>query len=56
MYFGGNVRGESAMNSEEEVGSLIEYEFRVRNMLIICSDNLIINGKDYTHLLKGNNI
>lgn len=33
MYFGGNVRGESAMNTEEEVGSLIEYEFRVSNAI-----------------------
>ncbi|TSM68891.1 Integrin alpha-6 [Bagarius yarrelli] len=32
VYFGGNVRGESAMKSEEEVGSLIEYEFRVMNL------------------------
>ncbi|KAK3543748.1 hypothetical protein QTP70_027161 [Hemibagrus guttatus] len=32
VYFGGNVRGESAMNTEEEVGSLIEYEFRVMNL------------------------
>lgn len=29
VYFGGNVIGESAMKSEEEIGSLIEYEFRV---------------------------
>lgn len=39
MYFGGNVRGESAMKTEEEVGSLIEYEFRVRKYYyqeIIC--------------------
>ncbi|XP_062862755.1 integrin alpha-6 [Trichomycterus rosablanca] len=32
VYFGGNVRGASAMKSEEEVGSLIEYEFRVINL------------------------
>ncbi|XP_053482991.1 integrin alpha-6 [Ictalurus furcatus] len=32
VYFGGNVRGESAMKTEEEVGSLIEYEFRVMNL------------------------
>lgn len=29
MYFGGTVVGEQAMKSEDEVGSLIEYEFRV---------------------------
>lgn len=29
MYFGGTVVGEKAMKSEDEVGSLIEYEFRV---------------------------
>lgn len=29
MYFGGTVLGEQAMKSEDEVGSLIEYEFRV---------------------------
>ncbi|XP_066542093.1 integrin alpha-6 [Hoplias malabaricus] len=32
VYFGGDVRGESSMKSEEEVGSLIEYEFRVINL------------------------
>uniref|UniRef100_A0A4W4GML1 Integrin alpha-2 domain-containing protein n=1 Tax=Electrophorus electricus TaxID=8005 RepID=A0A4W4GML1_ELEEL len=32
VYFGGEVRGESAMKSEEEAGSLIEYEFRVINL------------------------
>ncbi|XP_052004791.1 integrin alpha-6 isoform X1 [Xyrauchen texanus] len=32
VYFGGEVRGESAMKTEEEVGSLIEYEFRVINL------------------------
>lgn len=29
VYFGGTVVGEQAMKSEDEVGSLIEYEFRV---------------------------
>lgn len=29
MYFGGTVVGEQAMKSEDEVGSLVEYEFRV---------------------------
>ncbi|XP_028605447.2 integrin alpha-6 isoform X2 [Podarcis muralis] len=32
VYFGGNVIGESAMKSEEEIGSLIEYEFRIINL------------------------
>lgn len=29
MYFGGDVKGESAIKTEEEIGSLIDYEFRV---------------------------
>nr|XP_045002911.1 integrin alpha-6 isoform X4 [Jaculus jaculus] len=32
VYFGGSVVGEQAMKSEDEVGSLIEYEFRVINL------------------------
>ncbi|XP_061464473.1 integrin alpha-6 isoform X2 [Rhineura floridana] len=32
VYFGGNVIGESAMKSEEDIGSLIEYEFRITNL------------------------
>uniref|UniRef100_A0A671QEM2 Integrin alpha-6-like n=1 Tax=Sinocyclocheilus anshuiensis TaxID=1608454 RepID=A0A671QEM2_9TELE len=32
VYFGGEVRGMSAMKKEEEVGSLVEYEFRVINL------------------------
>nr|XP_005167466.1 integrin alpha-6 isoform X1 [Danio rerio] len=32
VYFGGEVKGMSAMKKEEEVGSLIEYEFRVINL------------------------
>ncbi|EMP35108.1 Integrin alpha-6 [Chelonia mydas] len=28
VYFGGNVIGESAMKSEDDVGNIIEYEFR----------------------------
>ncbi|CAO2597088.1 Integrin alpha-6, partial [Lemmus lemmus] len=32
VYFGGTVVGEQAMKSEDEVGSLIEYEFRVINL------------------------
>ncbi|KAJ7345640.1 hypothetical protein JRQ81_001590 [Phrynocephalus forsythii] len=32
VYFGGKVIGESAMKSEDDIGSLIEYEFRVTNL------------------------
>nr|KAF6495367.1 integrin subunit alpha 6 [Rousettus aegyptiacus] len=32
VYFGGTVVGEQAMKYEDEVGSLIEYEFRVINL------------------------
>ncbi|ELK04704.1 Integrin alpha-6 [Pteropus alecto] len=32
VYFGGTVVGEQAMKHEDEVGSLIEYEFRVINL------------------------
>ncbi|XP_013913679.1 PREDICTED: integrin alpha-6 isoform X1 [Thamnophis sirtalis] len=32
VYFGGNINGESAMKSEDEIGSLIEYEFRITNL------------------------
>ncbi|CAM4607094.1 unnamed protein product [Leuciscus chuanchicus] len=32
VYFVGRIRGMSAMKTEEEVGSLIEYEFRVINL------------------------
>ncbi|XP_063285802.1 integrin alpha-6 isoform X1 [Pelobates fuscus] len=31
VYFGGNVLGESAMKSEEDVGSPIDFEFRITN-------------------------
>ncbi|XP_018094347.1 integrin alpha-6 isoform X1 [Xenopus laevis] len=31
VYFGGNVIGESAMKSEEDIGNLIEFDFRVTN-------------------------
>uniref|UniRef100_A0A4W4GPU9 Integrin alpha-2 domain-containing protein n=1 Tax=Electrophorus electricus TaxID=8005 RepID=A0A4W4GPU9_ELEEL len=37
VYFGGEVRGESAMKSEEEAGSLIEYEFRVNRAILLVS-------------------
>ncbi|XP_072836166.2 integrin alpha-6 isoform X1 [Pogona vitticeps] len=32
VYFGGQVIGESAMKSEDDIGSLIEYEFRITNL------------------------
>uniref|UniRef100_A0A8C5C4Y8 Integrin subunit alpha 6 n=1 Tax=Gadus morhua TaxID=8049 RepID=A0A8C5C4Y8_GADMO len=32
VYFGGVVKGESAVKTEEEIGSLINYEFRITNL------------------------
>ncbi|XP_062354690.1 integrin alpha-6 isoform X4 [Cinclus cinclus] len=32
VYFGGNIIGESAMKSEDDIGNLIEFEFRVTNL------------------------
>ncbi|XP_056144982.1 integrin alpha-6 isoform X2 [Lampris incognitus] len=32
VYFGGTVKGESAMKTEDEIGSLINYEFRITNL------------------------
>ncbi|XP_060113436.1 integrin alpha-6 isoform X1 [Heteronotia binoei] len=32
VYFGGNVIGESAMKYEDDMGSLIEYDFRITNL------------------------
>ncbi|XP_062313832.1 integrin alpha-6 isoform X1 [Osmerus eperlanus] len=32
VYFGGKVKGESAIKTEEEIGSLIDYEFRIINL------------------------
>ncbi|XP_061090991.1 integrin alpha-6-like [Conger conger] len=32
VYFGGEVKGERAMKTEDEIGSLIEYEFRIINL------------------------
>uniref|UniRef100_A0A8C7QZ66 Integrin subunit alpha 6 n=1 Tax=Oncorhynchus mykiss TaxID=8022 RepID=A0A8C7QZ66_ONCMY len=32
VYFGGDVQGESAIKTEEEIGSLIDYEFRIINL------------------------
>lgn len=33
-YFGGAVKGESAMRSQDEIGSLVDFEFRVILILI----------------------
>uniref|UniRef100_A0A673VTC6 Integrin subunit alpha 6 n=1 Tax=Suricata suricatta TaxID=37032 RepID=A0A673VTC6_SURSU len=63
VYFGGVVVGEQAMKSEEEVGSLIEYEFRVINLgkplknlgtatLNIQWPKEISNGKWLLYLVK----
>ncbi|XP_044525726.1 integrin alpha-6 isoform X2 [Gracilinanus agilis] len=63
VYFGGIVVGESAMKSEDEVGNLIEYEFRVINLgkplrnLGTASLNIqwpkeILNGKWLLYLMK----
>ncbi|XP_071388011.1 integrin alpha-6 isoform X2 [Centroberyx affinis] len=32
VYFGGAVKGESAIKTEDEIGSLINYEFRINNL------------------------
>ncbi|XP_071897040.1 integrin alpha-6 isoform X2 [Anas platyrhynchos] len=63
VYFGGNVIGESAMKSEDDIGSLIEYEFRVTNLgrplktfgtasLDIQWPKEISNGKWLLYLMK----
>ncbi|OWK00045.1 ITGA6, partial [Cervus elaphus hippelaphus] len=63
VYFGGTVVGEQAMKSEEDVGSLIEYEFRVINLgkplknlgtatLNIQWPKEISNGKWLLYLVK----
>uniref|UniRef100_G1SD83 Integrin subunit alpha 6 n=1 Tax=Oryctolagus cuniculus TaxID=9986 RepID=G1SD83_RABIT len=63
VYFGGTVVGEQAMKSEDEVGSLIEYEFRVTNLgkplknlgtatLNIQWPKEISNGKWLLYLVK----
>ncbi|XP_067405338.1 integrin alpha-6 isoform X2 [Emydura macquarii macquarii] len=63
VYFGGNVIGESAMKSEDEVGNIIEYEFRVTNLgrplktfgtasLDIQWPKEISNGKWLLYLMK----
>ncbi|XP_029461656.1 integrin alpha-6 isoform X2 [Rhinatrema bivittatum] len=63
VYFGGTVLGESAMKTEEDVGSLIEYEFKVNNLgrplkalgtasLDIQWPKEISNGKWLLYLMK----
>ena len=36
VSFGGVVKGESAMKTEEEIGSLITYKFRVSLFIFLC--------------------
>ncbi|KAM9287490.1 integrin alpha-6 isoform 1-T1 [Morus bassanus] len=63
VYFGGNIVGESAMKSEDHIGNLIEYEFRVTNLgrplktfgtasLDIQWPKEISNGKWLLYLMK----
>uniref|UniRef100_A0A8C8SN44 Integrin subunit alpha 6 n=1 Tax=Pelusios castaneus TaxID=367368 RepID=A0A8C8SN44_9SAUR len=63
LYFGGNVIGESAMKSEDDVGNIIEYEFRITNLgkplktfgtasLDIQWPKEISNGKWLLYLMK----
>ncbi|XP_039613566.1 integrin alpha-6 isoform X2 [Polypterus senegalus] len=63
VYFGGTVVGESAMKTEDDVGSLIEYEFRIINLgkplktlgtayLDISWPKEILNGKWLLYLVK----
>ncbi|XP_039411380.1 integrin alpha-6 isoform X2 [Corvus cornix cornix] len=63
VYFGGNIIGESAMKSEDDIGNLIEYEFRVTNLgrplktfgtasLDIQWPKEISNGKWLLYLMK----
>ncbi|XP_074856897.1 integrin alpha-6 isoform X1 [Carettochelys insculpta] len=63
VYFGGNVIGESAMKSEDDIGNIIEYEFRVTNLgrplktlgtasLDIQWPKEIDNGKWLLYLMK----
>ncbi|XP_051479110.1 integrin alpha-6 isoform X3 [Apus apus] len=63
VYFGGNIVGESAMKSEDDIGNLIEYEFRVTNLgrplktfgtasLDIQWPKEISNGKWLLYLMK----
>ncbi|KAG8432448.1 hypothetical protein GDO86_016913 [Hymenochirus boettgeri] len=63
VYFGGNVLGESAMKSEDDIGSLVDFEFRVTNFgrplkslgtafLNILWPKEINNGKWLLYLMK----
>lgn len=63
VYFGGKKVGESAMKTEEDVGSLIQYEFRIINLgrslktldgawLEIMWPKAIYNGKWLLYLMK----
>ncbi|XP_076198721.1 integrin alpha-6 isoform X2 [Aptenodytes patagonicus] len=63
VYFGGSIVGESAMKSEDHIGNLIEYEFRVTNLgrplktfgtasLDIQWPKEISNGKWLLYLMK----
>ncbi|XP_043931476.1 integrin alpha-6 isoform X2 [Protopterus annectens] len=63
VYFGGSVTGESGMNSEDDIGSLITYEFRIINLgkplktldavvLDIKWPKEIKNGKWLLYLMK----
>uniref|UniRef100_A0A672SFT0 Integrin subunit alpha 6 n=1 Tax=Sinocyclocheilus grahami TaxID=75366 RepID=A0A672SFT0_SINGR len=61
VYFGGEVRGMSAMKTEEEVGSLVEYEFRVNAKISFGTASLNIQwpkessvGKWLLYLMKIN--
>ncbi|XP_078084521.1 integrin alpha-6-like isoform X2 [Mustelus asterias] len=63
VYFGGSEKGESAMMTEEDVGSLIQYEFKIINLgtslkslnttwLQIKWPKEIANGKWLLYLVK----
>ncbi|XP_053554416.1 integrin alpha-6 isoform X1 [Bombina bombina] len=63
VYFGGNVIGESAMKSEDDIGNLIDFEFKVTNfgrpLKALGTANLDIqwpkeinNGKWLLYLMK----
>uniref|UniRef100_A0A8C3UCY8 Integrin subunit alpha 6 n=1 Tax=Catharus ustulatus TaxID=91951 RepID=A0A8C3UCY8_CATUS len=63
VYFGGNIIGESGMKSEDDIGNLIELEFRVTNLgrplktfgtasLDIQWPKEISNGKWLLYLMK----
>uniref|UniRef100_A0A8C7QJ95 Integrin subunit alpha 6 n=1 Tax=Oncorhynchus mykiss TaxID=8022 RepID=A0A8C7QJ95_ONCMY len=52
VYFGGDVKGESAINTEEEIGGLIDYEFKViiivYNQFGECGwEMAVISGKTF---------